>query len=54
MAFDAIMGRDALREFGAMIDCNKMVATVQDVKISLHGLLTRREKEQVAENVGVL
>ena len=51
MALDAIMGWDALREFGAMIDCNKMVVTIQGVEISLHGPLTRREMEQVAENV---
>jgi hypothetical protein len=51
MAFDAIMGRDALRELGAMIDCNKMVATAQGVQIPLHGPLTRRGKERVAENV---
>jgi hypothetical protein len=50
MSFDAVMGRDALRELGAMIDCNMMLPTVQGLEILLDGPLTMLETERVAEN----
>jgi hypothetical protein len=47
MDFDAIMGQDALREFGAIINCSKMVAMIQGVDLSLHGPLIKLETEQL-------
>jgi ATPase subunit of ABC transporter with duplicated ATPase domains len=51
MAFEVVMGRDALRTISAVIDYGKMTAKVGGVEINLYGPLTRKEANLVKVNV---
>ena len=51
MAFEVVMGRDALHTMGAVIDCGKMTANVGGIEINLFGPLTRKEAKLVKVNV---